>query len=355
MAEKVLVAMSGGVDSSVAAALLKSQGFSVVGATIKMWSASDVETDALRVADCLSIPLHCYDYSEEFQREVIDLFTKEYISGRTPNPCIYCNQLIKFGLLFAQAAKLGIERIATGHYVRILGEGGQLKLIRGLDKARDQSYFLYTLTADKLKKLIFPLGEYTKFEIRQLADSFSLPVAAKADSQEICFLSGQDYKEFLRNQEKLLARPGMIVDTQGNILGTHEGVFNFTIGQRRGLGIAKGSPLYVVDIDANLNQVLVGSKEELLTKVFYVNNFNWVTGKPLSRSLTGMVAIRYKFSPQPAQVTLLEDGMVKVEFLKAQLAVAPGQAAVVYQGDEVLGGGSISSRVVGESGGVGKS
>ncbi len=351
MAKSVLVAMSGGVDSSVTAALLQDQGYQVTGATIKMWPASKADEDARRVADSLGLPFLVLDYQESFRREVIDLFIQEYKLGKTPNPCILCNRAIKFGLLLAEAEKAGIQFVATGHYAKIIRGGGGAKLFRGQDKKRDQSYFLYTLTEDKLKKILFPLGQYSKDQIRELAKDYNLAIADKPDSQEICFLSGQDYKEFLRAQGELPVRPGQILDTGGKVIGRHQGIYNYTIGQRRGLGIADGIPLYVLAIDAASNTVIAGSAQELEKKAFVVSDFNWISGRSPSADFMAEVAIRYNAQPQPARVRALAEGRVRIEFNRPQRAIAPGQAAVVYDGDEVLGGGKICSVCVADQGG----
>ena len=348
MAEKVLVAMSGGIDSSVAAALLIEQGFTVIGATVKMWPESPVGEDARQVAEGLGIPFYQFDLQEEFQREVIDLFVEEYKLGRTPNPCVFCNRAIKFGRLLEEARSLGIELVATGHYARIVKEGGRARLFRGRDRNRDQSYFLYSLTGDKLERILFPLGDLTKAEIRKLAIEFNLNIADKTDSQDLCFLSGGDYKEFLRSQGALPAKPGKIIDRAGNTVGCHTGVHNYTIGQRRGLGVAKGLPLYVVDTDAGTNTVVVGSGDDLFAKGFIATDFNWIAGTGPQHPFPALVAIRYNSPAVPATVTILDARNVEIKFHRPQRAIAPGQASVIYAGEEVLGGGQIHSRTVDE-------
>lgn len=353
MAKKVLVAMSGGVDSSVAAALLKEQGYQVIGATMQLWPETGAKSacslaaveDARKVASSLGIPFYLLDMQKDFQLAVIDSFIQEYKLGITPNPCIQCNRAIKFGQLLNKAEELGIDLIATGHYARISKEEGRFRLLQGRDPEKDQSYFLYTLTADKLKKILFPVGDYRKEEIRELANIYNLNIAAKPDSQEICFIPDNNYKEFLLRQGGLPKIPGDIVDTKGSIIGSHTGVYNYTIGQRRGLGVSRGVPLYVVDINAETNTVVAGSNEEVLCKTFRASDFNWIAGSSPGKSFHAGVMIRYNARPQPAAVTVLTRGKVQIEFDQPQRAIAPGQAAVVYAGEEVLGGGKILSRV----------
>lgn len=350
--EKVLVAMSGGVDSSVAAALLKEQGYQVSGATILMPQvaanspcARQAVEDARRVAGSLGIPFLTFDMEADFHKEVIDYFVEEYSLGRTPNPCVQCNRRIKFGQFLRIAEELGFAYIATGHYARIARDGGRVRLLRGRDAGKDQSYFLYTLTADKLRRILFPLGDYTKEEIRKLARQFQLKIADKPDSQEICFISGNDYKEFLKSRG-VTPTLGDIVDTLGNIIGRHKGIYNYTIGQRRGLGVAQGVPLYVVDIDAETNTVIVGTRDKILTRAFIADRFTWVAGSPPQESIEADVQIRYNAPAQRAVITLLAGDQVRIEFCRPQGAVAPGQAAVVYAGQEVLGGGRIAEREI---------
>lgn len=355
---KVMVAMSGGVDSSVAAALLKEQGYQVTGATIKLWpkyidpsedtggccSLAAVE-DARRVAQILDIPYYVLNMQEDFQEQVIDRFTHEYILGRTPNPCIECNRSIKFGTMLKKAVQMGMDYLATGHYARIVRDGQTARLQRGMDLDKDQSYALYALNQEQLKHILFPVGEYRKDEIREIATRYELRIANKPDSQEICFIPDNNYKDFLTVHAGVEQKPGNIVDTQGNILGRHTGIYNYTVGQRKGLGLAVGEPLYVVDINREDNTVVVGSNAEVFSREFTVAEFNWISGSAPSSPFRAGVMIRYNAEPRPAMV-FVGDGNVRIEFNQAQRAITPGQSAVVYSGDVVLGGGIIASREV---------
>ncbi len=356
MAKKVMVAMSGGVDSSVTAALLKEEGYDVVGVTIKLWPAyidavedtggccslAAVE-DARRVAQILDIPFYVLNMQKEFQKTVIDKFSQEYMLGRTPNPCIECNRSIKFGRLLEKAAQLGMDYVATGHYARIVQEGGVFHLLRGRDRDKDQSYALYSLSHGMLARILFPLGGFRKEEIRALAGQHQLPIANKPDSQEICFIPDNNYKEFLTTYAGASNTPGNIIDTQGRVLGTHTGIFNYTIGQRKGLGLASGQPLYVVDINPQTNTVTVGGNKDVYSREFTVSDFTWIGGAPPASQFSAAVAIRYNAPAQPANV-LVESPGVLVRFTEPQRAITPGQSAVIYSGDEVLGGGIILSQ-----------
>lgn len=354
-AKKVMVAMSGGVDSSVAALILKEQGHEVVGVTIKLWpkyidptaeggccSLAAVE-DARRVAGSLDIPYYVLNMQEEFQRDVIDPFIQEYSRGRTPNPCIVCNRAVKFGRLLAKAREMGFDAVSTGHYARIVynQETGLYRLLRGLDPHKDQSYALYGLDQHLLARVLFPLGEYRKEEIRAMAARHGLKIANKPDSQEICFVPDNNYKAFLEEHGGLKPVPGAIVDRRGNVFGQHQGVFNYTIGQRKGLGIATGEPMYVVEIDPEKNLVVVGSNQDVFSQEMLIEGFNWTMGSPPAREFGGEVQIRSHAQPAPGQIEIIGD-RVKVTFASPQRAVTPGQSAVLYSGDEVLGGGIIS-------------
>lgn len=359
--KKVVVAMSGGVDSSVAAALLREQGYDVVGLFMRMGSLAGVGAgseprsrsccsaedayDARRVAISLDIPFYVLNFKEEFEG-LIDYFCTEYARGRTPNPCIVCNQRLKFGKLLRFASYLGARYLATGHYARVEEVGGRYVLKAGLDRRKDQSYVLFSLTQEQLARALFPLGEWTKEKVRNKAAELGLKTRDKPDSQEICFVPDDGYGKLIREHSGGSIRPGLIVDTQGRVLGSHPGVQFFTIGQRRGLGIAMGEPYYVVDIDPIDGVVTVGRGKETLVTEFYVSGLNWVATRGLGEKLRAEVKIRYGHRTVPATVYACRDdaGMVRVVFDEPQRAVTPGQAAVFYSGDVVLGGGWIERR-----------
>lgn len=358
--QRIVVAMSGGVDSSVAAALLKEEGHEVIGISMQVWdyskfTAPDGEKfgtccslddiyDARRVAEQIGIPFYVVNFEEEFQRLVIDDFVDEYFRGRTPNPCVRCNERIKFALLLHKARELGADYLATGHYARIeRGEEGLFHLLRGLDPGKDQSYFLFTLTQEQLGRILFPLGGMTKPEVRQLAARYALRVAEKGESQEICFVPDNDYVRFLEEERGTGEMAGDIVDRAGNILGRHEGTYRYTVGQRRGLGIAHPHPLYVVGVDAARRQVIVGPKEELLAAGLTAANVTWVA-PPAGESVEAACKIRYRHHPVPCTVTVQGGGRAEVRFREPEKSVTPGQAVVFYAGDEVLGGGWIEGK-----------
>jgi len=342
--------MSGGVDSSVAAYLLKEQGHDVIGLTFRNWPQDCMSraedkccgpqavTDARMVAHSIGIPHYVVDEVDTFQRDVIDYFVAEYKSGRTPNPCIVCNEKVKFGSLLRKAEELGAERIATGHYARI-EHNGQYRLRKGLDDHKDQSYFLFSLRQDQLARSFMPLGGLSKDETRAIATKLGLKTKDKVESQEICFVPDKDYGRFLKEGAHVADRPGEIVNRAGKALGTHAGIQYFTIGQREGLHLGgQPKPLYVVELDAATNRVIVGPAEDLLRSEFEIANCSWLM-EELPANLT--VKIRYNHSGCPASVVVGEQGRSRVMLPEPQRAITPGQAAVVYQDDLVIGGGWI--------------
>ncbi len=365
----IAVAMSGGVDSSAVAAMLQAQGHSLVGLTLQLWnqrrlashpgmpeqvqgrccSIDDVH-DARRVADQLGIPYYLVNQQQRFEQDVVRPFVAEYLAGRTPVPCTLCNNHLKFDQLLQTARAIGATHVATGHYARVRQDGatGRWVLSRPADTSKDQTYFLFGLTQDQLAHTLFPLGEMVKPAVRAFAESVQLPVAAKPDSQEICFIPGGDYTTFiqayLEEQERELPdTSGDIVSPEGEVLGRHAGVHTFTVGQRKGLGIAQPSPLYVLSIDPSTNQVTAGPEPALHTRELFAADVNWIARDGLTTPTRLAVKIRHRHQPAPAVVTDLGDGRISVCFDEPQRAITPGQAAVLYEGDDVVGGGWIAS------------
>ena len=398
----IVVAMSGGVDSSTAAALLvesnspspvaaggaypgrvgnrpderpsSGRRSGVVGLTMQLWNqrrlprllglgegtatpghasgrccSLDDTHDARRVADYLGIPYYVVNFEKPFEEGVVRPFVARYLAGETPIPCSLCNTEIKFTKLVETALEIGAERVATGHYARLRRDAatGRYRLLAGLDRAKDQSYFLFGLTQKQLARTVFPLGELTKEEVRAIARARKLPVAEKPESQEICFVPSRSYREFIEaylaeQGRQLDERPGEIVSTDGRVLGEHQGLHHFTIGQRKGLGVAVGAPLYVIEIDRARNRVVVGPDEELFRRRFVAREVNWIRPVAEGEVVDAHVKIRNKHAPAPARVAARAQGEAEVEFLAPQRAITPGQAAVFYAGDEVLGGGWIS-------------
>ncbi|HET6852145.1 MAG TPA: tRNA 2-thiouridine(34) synthase MnmA [Pyrinomonadaceae bacterium] len=366
---KIAVAMSGGVDSSAAAAILKEQGHELVGFTMQLWdqrrginvdengdplpsrccSLDDVY-DARRVAEELDFPFYVLNLERDFERDVVQPFVSSYLSGETPIPCVSCNSRLKFASLDRLALSLGCEKVATGHYARVQFDtaANRYRLLRGQNHQKDQSYFLWELTQEQLSRALFPLGEMSKPEARDAARQHGLSgVSEKKESQEICFVPDGDYAGFIdryldaEDATDRLPGSGEIVDTSGRVIGRHEGIHRYTIGQRRGLGIADEKPLYVISIDADKNRVMAGSSEELLNSEFTVARVNWIAFDDPNEPVRAEVRVRYRHTAAPATITPLPNQRARIVFDEPQRAITPGQASVFYRGDEVVGGGWI--------------
>ncbi|HWC31066.1 MAG TPA: tRNA 2-thiouridine(34) synthase MnmA [Dehalococcoidia bacterium] len=350
--QRVIVAMSGGVDSAVAAGLLVREGYDVVGITMRLWSRDDAEgrlhqkrccgvediDDARAAAEVLGIPHYVLNLEEEFGHKVVDYFVGEYERGRTPNPCLACNEHVKFRALLDRAIALDADYLSTGHYARVFRTEAGSELHTAVDDSKDQSYVLYTLKQAELSKLLFPVGHFPKTEIRRLAQEMRLPLHDKPDSAEICFVPGNDYRAFLA--DRLPQREGDILDREGAIVGRHDGVAGFTIGQRKGIG-AFGSKRFVTEIDPELNVITIGPEEDLLSQRLVTEPPSWVNDGPPAREFGAMVKVRYKSPKAPARVRVLPDSL-EVEFDDPLRAVTPGQAAVLYDGARVIGGATIA-------------
>ncbi len=350
--QRVVVAMSGGVDSAVAAGLLARQGFDVVGITMRLWTLNDPEAprhkkrccsvedtdDARRAADAIGIPHYVLNMEREFHERVIDHFVAEYGRGRTPNPCLACNEHVKFRALLDRAVALDADYLATGHYARIERDGGRQRLLRAADPDKDQSYVLYTMGQPELARTLFPVGGYAKPDIRALAAEMGLGLEDKPDSADICFVPDGDYRAFVR--VRLSQAAGAIMNERGDVIGEHDGIAGFTVGQRRGIGVATGARRFVTSIDPAANVVTVGPEEDLMARALTAEQVNWIGGAP-SAAIHADVKIRYRAPAASATVTPLPDGGARVVFDAPQRAITPGQAAVFYDGDEVLGGGAI--------------
>lgn len=352
MSPSVLVAMSGGVDSSVAACLLQEQGYEVLGSHMRLVHLDDVEhgccgpaarADAAEVARIAGFDFEIVDLSGAFDRSVIADFVAEHRAGRTPNPCARCNGEIKFGAFLARADELGVDLVATGHYVRTArGDDGAVRLLRGADRGKDQSYMLHMLGQRELARSLFPVGTMPKDRTREHARRFGLPVAAKPDSQELCFAPAGETGAVVRSRAPELVRRGHVVDGAGTVLADHDGIFAFTVGQRRGLGVATGERNYVVDVDAAANRIVVGPHELLARRGLVADRASWVTGAaPDDDPFEAEVQIRYRGEAVPAVITRATGGSIRAAFHTPQHAVAPGQSAVIYRGDELLGGARI--------------
>lgn len=357
MKPKVVVGMSGGVDSSVAAALLKDQGYEVIGVTMQIWPDPDDETvekeggccslsavnDARRVCDKLDIRYYVMNFKDIFEKKVINYFVDEYLQGRTPNPCIACNRYIKFDELLRRAMEIGADYVATGHYASVVldEESNRFLLKKSTDIRKDQTYALYNLSQYQLAHTIMPLGGYTKDVVRKIAEERGLPVAHKPDSEEICFVKDDNYGRFIEEREPGKVHCGFFKDTKGNILGRHKGIVHYTIGQRKGLGITFGKPMFVVDIIPEENTVVLGEGDEVFSDTLIAENLNFIPFDKLEDEMEVTCKIRYTARESPAVISLEKDGRVRVSFKTPQRAITPGQSAVFYKDEIVVGGGTI--------------
>lgn len=351
ISKKVVIGMSGGVDSSVAASFLIDQGYDVIGVTMKVWdeqqeggccSLSAVE-DARRVANLLGIPYYVMDFQKEFRDEVVDYFVKEYQQGKTPNPCIACNKFIKFDWLLKKAEAMGAHYIATGHYANVEHKNGRYLLKGAADQHKDQTYVLYNLNQEQLSRALFPLSDISKEQTREYAEKLGMVVANKPDSQEICFVTDNDYAGFIQNYTGMKPKKGKFIDRNGNILGEHQGIIHYTVGQRKGLGIAFGKPMFVTGIDAKTNSVILGEGEDVFCDTLYAKDANFIPFDTLEGEIKAEAKVRYSAKKAPCKIIPAVDG-VKVIFDTPQRAITPGQAVVFYDGDYVLGGGTIDGQ-----------
>ena len=344
--------MSGGVDSSVAAALLKEQGYDVIGMMLRLWSepgkedsnrccTPDSMAQARRVAAKLDIPFYVIDAKDVFHNTVVQYFLDGYARGETPNPCLICNRQIRWTFLLDHALALGADFMATGHYVRIRKAENNYQLLRAVDKSKDQAYVLHVLNQEKLARALFPIGDYPKTEIRVIAEKFGLPTASRKDSQDLCFLAGEDYRNFLQRNAAEMLQPGEILTRDGRSIGEHNGLANYTIGQRKGLGVASLVPLYVLGKNSTTNTLIVGTQEELGSRELTARDVNWLSGETPSEPFHADVKIRYTAKEADALVTPINGNQVQVQFDAPQRDITAGQAAVFFQGDLMIGGGII--------------
>lgn len=353
--QRVVVAMSGGVDSSVAAALLVEQGYEVIGMMMRLWSETgvgpatptnrcctpDQMADARRVADILGIPFYVVDVRQQFRQAIVQFFLDEHEAGKTPNPCVECNRQIRFTYLLERALAMSADFLATGHYARIENHSSGYQLRMGLDAYKDQSYVLYTLNQQQLGHILFPIGAYTKEQVREIARTRNLPVASKQESQDLCFLNDGDYRRFLQDNMIHIQQPGPILDSDGRELGRHEGLAFYTIGQRKGLGIAAAEPLFVLRKDSKINALIVGPRHELGLTELVAEDVNWIAGEAPAEPIRALIKIRYKAAGIMGTVSPTRAGSVRVDFDEPVYGVTPGQAAVFYDHEYLIGGGLI--------------
>ncbi|MDO4942896.1 MAG: tRNA 2-thiouridine(34) synthase MnmA [Lachnospiraceae bacterium] len=364
MAKKVVIGMSGGVDSSVAACLLKKQGYDVIGVTMQIWQDEDdaiqeenggccglsAVDDARRVAHQLGIPYYVMNFKKEFKENVIDYFIHEYLEARTPNPCIACNRYVKWEALLKRSLEIGADYIATGHYARVVKlPNGRFTLQQSATLAKDQTYALYNLTQEQLSHTLMPVGDYTKDQIREIAEEAGLPVAAKPDSQEICFIPDDDYAKYITDTTGEKIQEGNFVDLDGNILGRHKGIIHYTIGQRKGLGLAMGRPVFVVDIRKDTNEVVIGENEDVFAKGLIADKVNFMSISSLEGSMRVRAKVRYNHRGADCMIRMIGEDLVECIFDEPQRAITPGQAVVFYEKDYVVGGASIVCSCAGNS------
>ncbi|GKX29140.1 tRNA-specific 2-thiouridylase MnmA [Vallitalea longa] len=354
--EKVVVGMSGGVDSSVAAYLLKEQGYDVIGVTMQIWQDEEIDVqeenagccglsavdDARRVAEALDIPYYVMNFKGEFRDNVIDYFVEEYQKGNTPNPCIACNRYVKWESMLKRSLAIGAKYIATGHYARVIKlPNGRYTLKKAVGIRKDQTYALYNLTQYQLEHTLMPVGDYSKEEVRKIAEKINVRIANKPDSQEICFVPDNDYASFIEEYTNKKIEEGNFVDTNGKVLGKHKGIINYTVGQRKGLGLSLGKPAFVVEIRPDTNEVVIGDNSDVFDDTLYADNLNFTAIEKLENKMQLEAKIRYSHKPATCTIEMVDENMLKCVFEEPQRAITPGQAVVFYDGDMLIGGGNI--------------